>query len=729
MKKIININLSGRVIPIEDAAYEKLQGYIESLRRYFANEDGRDEIINDIESRIAELMNDRVRKGAAAVTEADVEDIIASMGRPEDFESMGAEETESGPSAGPAQAETGRRSRGRLYRDSSDKFIGGVCSGIANYLNTDPAIVRILFAIITFGGFGLGFLLYILLWMILPTRDLDTYGGKRLFRNPDDRMIGGVAGGLAAYFGSRTSTVRLIFAAPFIFSALVSMLDWFSWGHGFSLFPNIFFGSIGGTFFLAYIVLWIVLPEARTNYEKMEMRGEKVDVNSIRQNVREGMGSVKDRVKGWSEEVKESAQNFSSKAKDFANTRGKEWASEVSETARRSGSGFGHAIGVLFKAFFLFIAGTIAFALFVALIALLFGGIAWWPINNYLWTSNWQQIYAWGTLIFFIAVPLIAFITWVIRRVMRVRSRSSYLGWTFGALWTVGWVSMILLASSLFRDFREYESVSETVQVVQPVDGKMIVAVTAPELEYTGSYGWINDDSEGWDLSTDSLKLSWVRFSIDKSVDDQYHVTIRKHGNGRTEDEALLRASKIQYSVSSYDNILDLANGFAVDKDSKYRGQNVEIEIQVPVGKKIRFDRTVREKLNADGPRIKTSRNRRVVDLQWDDYGRYYFKSEVDYTMDAEGNLRDEDGRILNRYTGRSYESRRNRAESDSFEIKRQLEQEKKRLEDAERRIRELEQKKNEIQKSGTKNESMDDGDDDWAGIGSPSVLSLIKWN
>jgi hypothetical protein len=147
------------------------------------------------------------------------------------------------------------------------------------------------------------------------------------------------------------------------------------------------------------------------------------------------------------------------------------------------------------------------------------------------------------------------------------------------------------------------------------------------------------------------------------------------------------------------------------------------------VGKKIRFDRTVREKLNADGPRIKTSRNRRVVDLQWDDYGRYYFKSEVDYTMDAEGNLRDEDGRILNRYTGRSYESRRNRAESDSFEIKRQLEQEKKRLEDAERRIRELEQKKNEIQKSGTKNESMDDRDDDWAGIGSPSVLSLIKWN
>jgi hypothetical protein len=76
MKKIININLSGRVIPIEDAAYESLQRYIESLRRYFAAEEGRDEIINDIESRIAELMNDKVRRGADAVTESDIDEII-----------------------------------------------------------------------------------------------------------------------------------------------------------------------------------------------------------------------------------------------------------------------------------------------------------------------------------------------------------------------------------------------------------------------------------------------------------------------------------------------------------------------------------------------------------------------------------------------------------------------------------------------------------------------------
>ena len=158
MKKIININLSGRVVPIEDSAYESLQRYIESLRRYFANEEGRDEIINDIESRIAELMNDKIKKGAAAITDDDVLEIINSMGRIEDFEQVEAEEraASSGPSTTNFTYGESRKGKGRLYLDASDKLLGGVCAGIANYMNVDPDIIRLLFAIITFGGFGTG---------------------------------------------------------------------------------------------------------------------------------------------------------------------------------------------------------------------------------------------------------------------------------------------------------------------------------------------------------------------------------------------------------------------------------------------------------------------------------------------------------------------------------------------------------------------------------------------
>jgi len=86
MKKVININFQGRVIPIEESAYDMLKQYVESLRKFFANEEGRDEIINDIEGRIAELFGDSLKKGSTCITDEDVNGIIASMGRPEDFE-------------------------------------------------------------------------------------------------------------------------------------------------------------------------------------------------------------------------------------------------------------------------------------------------------------------------------------------------------------------------------------------------------------------------------------------------------------------------------------------------------------------------------------------------------------------------------------------------------------------------------------------------------------------
>jgi len=722
MKKIININLSGRVIPIEDSAYEKLQGYIESLRRYFSHEEGRDEIINDIESRIAELMNEKVRKGAACVTDTDIDEIITSMGRPEDFDAADTVDSTEPAQKGQQQQQYTRaetRAKKRLYRDSSDKFIGGVCSGIAAYLNVDPAIVRILFAIITFGGFGLGFLAYILLWIILPEKDIENFAGKRLYRNPDDRVIGGVAGGLAAYFNRSASTIRLIFAAPMALSILFGILDGFTWRYDFDIFPNIIFGSLSGTFILAYVILWMVLPEARSNYEKMEMRGEKVDLNSIRQNVQEGMDNMKDRVKGWSEEVKESAQNFGTKAKEFANTRGRTFATEVSETARSGGRGLGHAIGVLFKVFFLFIAGTIAFALFVAVIALIFGGIAWWPVNNFLWTSKWQQIYAWGTLIFFLGVPLIGFITWVIRRILRVRSRNSYLGWTFGFLWTVGWVAAILLASSITKDFREYEHSDNPVEITQPANGKMIVAVSAPELEYTGRFDWVNDEGEGWDLSNDTLKLSTVKFNIKASPDSAYHVALKSYSFGRTEEEAMRRAEKVQYTAYSRDSVLDLASGYAIDKDSKFRGQQVEIEILVPVGKKIRFDESVNDKLNPANIRVKRSyRRNRIVDIDVEEDYWHRFRSGVDYVMGIDGSLKDVSGTTGYRSSGDyRYE------ESDSIQIKKAIE--KKRQE-----LKELEELDKKETKPGAGNtESMDDIEEENAFTSTVSpVFSLVRY-
>lgn len=723
MKKIININLSGRVIPIEDSAYEKLKSYVESLRRYFVNEDGRDEIINDIESRIAELMNEKVRKGAAHVTDADIDEIIASMGRPEDFDAAtepqpGTDPGASGSSSQRQYSYSERKTRGRLYRDTSDKFLGGVCSGIAAYLNTDPAIVRILFAIITLGGFGLGFLIYILLWMILPTRDIESYGGKRLFRNPDDRVIGGVAGGLAAYFNRETWVIRLIFAAPFLFSIFFGVLRGAFWNFDFDVFPNVFFGSVSSTFVLAYVVLWAVLPEARSPYEKMEMRGEKVDVNSIRQNVQEGMGSVKDRANKWKDEVVESAQQFGERAKEFANTRGRTFGNEVNEAVNRSGRGIWHFIGLLFKLFFLFIAGSIAFGLFVALMALLFSGIAWWPINNFLWTSNWQQLYAWGTLIFFLIIPLIALVTWIIRRMMRTRSRSGYLGWTFGLLWTIGWVSATLLATSLAKDFRELEYIDNEIEITQPAGGKLTVAVSQPELEYSGNFGWMNDDGEGWDFSLDTLRLSTIKFRVEKSLDGQFKVIERRQSWGRTEDEALSRASKLQYSVVVRDSLIDLGNGYAIDKDSKFRGQQIEIEIQVPVGKRLRFDKSIREKLNpSDFVTVRKSyRRSRGIGIRIDDENLFPFRTNLDYVMQEDGSMTTDGGKKVSP----DYEYRYDDGPAITDSMQKQNRNEPKRRESS---------PKVDSPAVVSNPESLDDQKDETVSVGSASpIFSLASW-
>ncbi len=702
MKKIININLSGRVIPIEDSAYESLQRYIESLRRYFATEEGRDEIINDIESRVAELMNDKIKKGSNAVTDADLEEIISSMGRVEDFEKEDAKEATANAGASSNQSFSqgesytrteNKRFKGRLYRDTADKMIGGVCAGIANYMNVDPAIIRLLFAIITFGGFGMGFLIYILLWIILPSRDLDSYVGKRLYRNPEDRIIGGVAGGLAAYFHRYNAwTIRLIFAAPLILNIFFGIMNgiFSPWGSHFRP-VDIAFGSLTGTFIVTYIILWIVLPEAKSSFEKMEMRGEKVDVNSIWQNVQGNMSDIKTKAETWGEEAMTSAQQFGKRTKEFASTRGKTFAAEVRQTARPVASGIGHAIGVLFKAFFLFIAGTIAFALFVVVLVFILSGVAQ-PFKDFLLEGFWQTASLWGILLLFLAVPLIAIITWIVRRAMKVRSQNRYLGWIFAGLWFLGWVSLGIFISTTLATVRRYDRVEEPVSVATGFN-KIVVRVVDPEIRYSGTLDWLDTDGEGFDLTEDSLHYSNVKLNVEKSEDSLYHVTLWRYSRGKNRNEARLKAEKIAYKISSMDSNLNLGNGLSIGKVEKFRGQQVLVEIRVPVGKRIYFDETVRQKLHPlnvkDSDRRSWNRNRWNGDewnMGWDEWNAFSWDSNVDYVMKENGEL--EKANRLETTTPGVYEYKSNPA-TDS--LRKEIEEKEKQLQEEKQRLKDLE--------------------------------------
>ncbi|HET9055596.1 MAG TPA: PspC domain-containing protein [Chitinophagaceae bacterium] len=656
MKKVININFQGRVLPIEETAFETLKQYSDSLRGYFANEEGRDEIINDIENRIAELLDDRIKKGATCITDADVDAIIASMGRPADFDKEGAGEISSGTSTSAGQqtySSTEEREPRRLCRSQNDKILGGVASGLAHYLRIDPAVMRIIFAIVTLGGFGTGFLLYIILWIVLPARELDTTKvlRKRLYRNPDDKVIGGVASGIAAYFNIEVWIPRVVFALPFILGIFTSIINDSWWRHG----PVIFSGGFGGTLFVAYIILWIVLPLANTASEKLEMRGEKVDLQSIRNTVQEELGSVKERATKVGSDIKEKAQAWGQEASSVAKEKSKAFVAEAAPIAKKTGSGIGHAIGVLFKAFFLFIAGIIVFALFMALMGILIALIGAAPFTSFFLEGTWQIFLAWATLILFLAVPLIALVVWMVRRLIRVKSPKSYLGYAFGTLWILGWVCAILFISSITRDFKSQTPMTEEFKMEQPVGNTLkIVAQGKKAGYYDRSWWWDSDDRETFFLNAgeDSMYLNTIRVKVVKSEDSLFHTNVVKISRGHSPVEAESKAKNISFSIRQADSTLILPKGFTISRNDKYRAQRVMVIIEVPKGKKIKLDKSLDSYNWFD-----VTYNRRGLgwSIDWDENWErdYNWNSDVEYQMTDEGlkrtdtkNVRIKSGRL-----------------------------------------------------------------------------------
>ena len=163
MKRTIQINLAGSIFNIDDDAYEILHDYLGAVERQFTSAtDGR-EVIHDLELRMAELFTERLKPLRQVVSIEDVREVLSILGNPEDI--GGRQDAGYQKYSRRYGYSGGRRSR-RMYRDSEDKQLGGVCSGMAYYFNTDPLLIRILMVIALFMGFG--FLLYIILWIVIP---------------------------------------------------------------------------------------------------------------------------------------------------------------------------------------------------------------------------------------------------------------------------------------------------------------------------------------------------------------------------------------------------------------------------------------------------------------------------------------------------------------------------------------------------------------------------------
>jgi phage shock protein PspC (stress-responsive transcriptional regulator) len=164
MKKTITINISGLVFNIEEDAYASLKNYLESIGNKFNNLGERQEIIEDIEARIAELFSEKLNRNKEVINQADVDNIISVMGSPDNFE----EEETTDYSNEKAEPRTHNKKKNKkFYRDTDKMVLGGVCAGASNYFDWDVALVRVIFMLSVI-FLGTGVLIYIIFWIATP---------------------------------------------------------------------------------------------------------------------------------------------------------------------------------------------------------------------------------------------------------------------------------------------------------------------------------------------------------------------------------------------------------------------------------------------------------------------------------------------------------------------------------------------------------------------------------
>ena len=297
MKKTLSINISGILFHIEEDGYDTLKNYLESINTHFSGYSDSKEIISDIENRIAEIFLSYLKNNNQVITAENVARLIEKMGTIADLSALEekeeADEVEA-PAADdfykyvtpPSSAAGGYK---KLMRLESKKILGGVCAGIAHYFAIDALWIRLIAILLLFSGninfdlsdfnpfgwvdFNIGFaglavVAYIVLWVILPVSYANEEDKeiKKLYRNPDDKVLGGVASGLAAYFGIKEILyVRLAF---------------------------VFLTIAGGSGVVIYLILWIITPAASSITERIKMKGGEITLDSIDSTLKETINPV-----------------------------------------------------------------------------------------------------------------------------------------------------------------------------------------------------------------------------------------------------------------------------------------------------------------------------------------------------------------------------------------------------------------------------------------------------
>lgn len=556
MKKNISINISGIIFHIDEDGYEKLKAYLDSINRYFSTFDDSHEIIADIESRIAEIFLSKLKDGKQVIALEDVDGLMATMGSIKDFqaaEEQGdykaseekkkkeAKEEQQEDDYDPSYYSTSTK----LYRDEKRKLLAGVLAGIANYFNIDPLWIRLLYILFFFGvSFlpaigGVLLVLYIVLWIILPASyDLkEDRKTKKMYRDPDNKVIAGVCSGVAAYFGIDITIVRLLF--------FVGILA-------------------GGSGLILYIILWVILPEARTITDRMEMQGQPVTLSNIEHNIKKSLN------------VKEGEENVFIKILLFPFRL-------IADLIEFLSKALGPFTNFLLEALRIVIGIILILIGFVAIAALIITfGVALGIFNagdianihgvplDVL--SNDINVFAAIAVFFAVLIPMLALALLGFVVLLKKKVINERVGWAMLGLWLV---SLAISSVYIGRISREFSIRATEKAEIPLIDNAGLFLF---KMEDVG-------DNDGQDFY----------FNIKQSKNNQFYIELKKEAYGKNRETALTNANAIDYQVAQVDSTITFDSYFTFKDDALFRVQRMVLTMYMPEGRQFRFDPSMRE--------------------------------------------------------------------------------------------------------------------------------------
>jgi phage shock protein PspC (stress-responsive transcriptional regulator) len=512
MNKTININLANMLFHIDENAYQKLQRYLEAIKRSFSGTKGSDEIIADIEARIAELFYEKMENERQVITMKEVDEVIAIMGQPEDYH-IDEEIFEDGPAAGPQP----RRSRvKKLYRDMDRKYIGGVCAGLEYYLGLDALWIRLIFLLLAVfaGGFGL----------------------------------------------------------------------------------------------IAYVILWILVPEAATTAQKLDMTGEPVNISNIERKVKEGFDEVADKVRSVDYD----------RVGDQVKQTGKSFFDTLGDIILFLFKIFGKFIGILL----IIIGASTLIGLFIALFsvgiidAIHIPGLDLIGMINYtdtpVWIVSLLTFFAVGIPFFFLLYLGLKILVTNLKSIGNI-AKFSLLG-----LWLISIITLAVLGIKQASAHAYTGSVTErdTISMNAAPDTLMI---RFRDSEFGDGSGAVIGGMEiRYDASEEPVLYSDdILMDIRKADDSLLSIRVRKDADGSSYVNARERAGKINYSYALSGNTLSLDDHFTTDVKNKIRDQEIRLTVFVPEGTVLEFNSNARDYMGRRTRFEEDMYRKRTVNYTW----------------------------------------------------------------------------------------------------------------